>query len=308
MFLPFTLRSVRFFRFVLILICASDLSADDISWWRFETDLDGSANGFENPNEVAGGSSLISSNAVLGTSAPDLFSPVVPGPGVPNTASVRAVNTGGTSGIFGSADYSSALDVGSVTVEFWVRTTESDAGFVARTTSPNAGEQGSISNGFRIVAPNSVRVDFWTSREIEFNGTDFYVGSRTQTTIDTGISINDGDWHYIAFSYDENSGAARLIVDFEVTEIDLADNRALYWGGNFVGATTPDVTMGYRLDGNQNNNIGTLDEVRFTDEFEDNEDLLSPVPEPGTLSMGVMIALFVAYQSFIQFRRRASDS
>ena len=274
-----------------------------VSWWRFEEDVDGdNTNGyFENPNEVAGEPAVISNNGVLGTSAPDLFAPVVPGPGVVNTGSVRAQTTGGSSGIFGTAAYSSTLDVESITVEFWVRTTESDAGFVARTTSPNAGEQGTIGDGLRIVDPNDVRVDFWTS-EVRNNGR-YRGGGRgpQQTTISSGVSINDGDWHYIAFRYDAATGEGRLVVDYSETTVDLTDGRVIYWGGNRAGDLSPEVTMGYRLDGNSGNNIGTLDEVRFTDQSEEDQDLLSPIPEPGTIFMASLLGVFAI---FGEIRRR----
>ncbi|MGB0372502.1 MAG: hypothetical protein ACPGN3_14305 [Opitutales bacterium] len=281
---------------IIVILLGSLAHAETVSWWRFEAgeDTDPDANGFSNPNEVAGESALVSEGAVIGTQTPDLFDTIVPGPEVSNTGSVRSsVNGSGGDGIFGTADYSSSLNVDSITVEFWVRTTESDAGFVARTTDANAaGEQGSITDGFRIVDPNSVKVDFWTSEYFEFFNTDVYFGTQTETTIDSGISINDGDWHYIAFSYDSATGRARLIVDFNVTEIDLSDNRAMYWGGSFAGDVEPDVTVGYRLDGNPNNQTGTLDEIRFTDQFEEEQDLLSPIPEPGTFIAGLLLCGF----------------
>ncbi|MGB0372503.1 MAG: hypothetical protein ACPGN3_14310 [Opitutales bacterium] len=286
---------------------AGSLCAETVSWWRFETDDDASAQGLSNPNEIGGEPALISNNAVLGTQAPDLFAEEVPGPQVPNTASVRSATQGGVAGIFGSAAYSSTLDVESITVEFWVRTTESDAGFIARTTDPSvAGEQGSITDGFRIVDPNSVRVDFWTA-ETRRNGT-YRTGGRAsrrpaQTTLDSGVSINDGDWHYIAFRYDAATGTARLTVGFNETEVDLNDGRVMYWGGSRPGDESPTVTMGYRLDGNSGNNTGTLDEVRFTDQFEDNNDLLSPIPEPGTILMASLVAIFAFYG---EWRRRVS--
>ncbi|MEM7672886.1 MAG: hypothetical protein AAF212_06055 [Verrucomicrobiota bacterium] len=286
---------------------------DTISWWRFEEDLDTSATGFENPNEVGDQPALISNNATLGTLSPDLFDSIVPGPQVPNTASVRAVNQGGSAGIFGSAAYSPTLDVASMTVEFWVRTTESDAGFVARTSDPNlAGEAGTISNGFRIVDPNSVRVDFWTA---ELNNRNRYrrfsnnpARNPVQTTIDSGISINDGDWHYIAFRYDQDSGIGQLIVDNDVTEVDLDDGRLIFWGGQRPGRVQSEVTMGYLLDGNSGNNNGTLDEVRFTDQFEADEDLLSPIPEPGTLLMGSLLGLFAFLGEWFRRLRNSASA
>ncbi|MEM6822177.1 MAG: LamG domain-containing protein [Verrucomicrobiota bacterium] len=262
-------------------------SAATVSWWRFEAgeDDDPSANGLENPNEVGSEPALISSDATIGTNAPDLFDTVVPGPNVPNTGSIRSSTNGsGSDGIFGTAAYSSTLDIDSITVEFWMRTTESDAGFVARTTDFNdAGEQGTLNDGFRIVDPNNARVNFWTS--------DSSGNNTTQHTLSSGTSVNDGDWHYIAFTYDEATGVANLYVD-DVTSpaatLDTGTDRPLWWGG---AAAQPEVIIGYRMDGNPNNNTGTLDEIRFTDNALPPDDLLI-VPETSQIvSVIALVAL-----------------
>lgn len=142
------------------------------------------------------------------------------------------------------------------------------------------------------------------------------------TTLDSGIAINDGDWHYVAFRYDAENLVASLTIDTTVTsvsfyqqsststtvnsgifstttttEIETSDST-LYWGG---GGAQPEVTVGDRLDGNPNNQTGTIDEIRFTDQFEDDTDLLSPIPEPGTVAFGFGLVIFVAFH---EWRRR----
>jgi hypothetical protein len=246
---------------LVTVFCTSvGVQAATVSWWRFEAgqDTNPSATGFSNPNEVSGGQAMVSSNATLGTNTPDLFAAVVPGPNVPNTGSVRsAVNGASTDGIFGSAGYDSVLNVNSITVEFWMRTTESEAGFVARTTnSANSGESGSLTDGFRIVDPENVRVEYYTSN----NGG----GNVTLRTMTSGVAVNDGEWHYIAFTYDYATGVGKLYIDDvnnPVEERNDNNNRRLYWGNN---SAQPGVHIGYRMDGDPNNQTGTLDEIRFT--------------------------------------------
>lgn len=296
------------------------MSGDVVSWWRFEEDTDASADGLSNPNEIALEPALVSDNATLGNQAPDLFDTFIPGTDIPNTSSVLAANNGSnTDGIFGEAAYSSTLDVSSITVEFWVRTTENEAGFVARTTSDNTGESGTISDGFRIVDPESVRVDFVTAplEQNLFFPTDDprnYAtdgGVPVSTTIDSGIAINDGEWHYIAFRYDAATREASLTVDDSVTSTTLAqqtgtyllfgfipinygyDNQGLYWGDE---SAEPVVTVGNRLDGDPNNETGTIDEIRFSDEALDDSELLTPpIPEPGTLLAGALLCGFAMF-------------
>lgn len=265
-------------------------SAATTSWWRFENgaDSDPSAGGLINANEIAGQPAMISSNALIVTDAPSLFAPFIPQFGIPNTGSVRSlVNGAGTDGIFGSAAYSSTLNTNSITVEFWVRTTEFEAGFVARTTNPaESGETGSLSNGFRIVEPQNLRVEYWVS---ENNGT-----NPTLVTLTSGIAINDGQWHYVAFRYNNSNGLGELILDGNVVASnDGTDDRRLWWGPNNA---QPGVHVGYRLDGNPNNTTGTLDEIRFSDNFLPNNQLLV-VPEPSTIAAGLLLLALAAHDA-----------
>ncbi len=266
------------------------VEANVVSWWRFEAgqDTDPSATGLVNPNEVGSEPSMVSMNATIGTNSPDLFDTTVPGANVSNTGSVRSVINGqGDDGIFGTAAYSSTLDVNSITVEFWMRTTESDAGFVARTTNfAEAGETGNLSNGFRIVDPDNVRVDFWTSQNN---------GSGTQLrTLTSNVSVNNGAWYYIAFTYDQATGIANLYVGNPLTPAasgDFTNNRRLWWGSS---SAEPEVIIGYRMDGNPNNNTGTLDEIRFTD-FALPPDQFLAVPETSQIAALIVLGLLVCF-------------
>lgn len=276
---------------ILILACSSHAAV--VSWWRFEAgeDSDTNAKKLTNANEVSGQPAMISSNATIGTDVPDLFDDFVPGAGVANTGSVRSYKNGdGGDGIFGTAAYSSVLDVASITVEFWMRTTENEAGFVARTTvAGNAGEDEVLTNGFRIVDPNDVRVNFWTH--------DGSGGSTSPITLTSGTSVNNGNWHYIAFTYNSDDGVSHLYIDDPTTPAvtnNGADNRPLYWGGS---GAQPQVHIGYQMDGNPNNNTGTLDEIRFSDLALTSEDLLiTPVPEPATVAAGGLLTAWLAWE------------
>ncbi len=280
-----------------LILGISNSSAETISWWRFEEfgDDDASANGLENANEIGSEPAMISSNAVIGTDTADLFDTVVPGPNVPNTGSVRsAVNGSGSDGIFGTAAYSSTLDVESISVEFWMRTTESEAGFVARTTNfAESGESGTLSNGFRIVEPQNPRVDFWVSDSDGSNA--------QQYTLSYGSAVNDDIWYYIAWTYDQASGVARFYVGedepIEVASLDTGTNRPLWWG---AGTPQPEVQIGYRMDGNPNNDTGTLDEIRFTDFALPPEELLI-VPEASQI-VAISILLLLPWLASIRSR------
>lgn len=272
----------------------SAYAAVTTSWWRFEVDTDSSPTALSVDNEILGEPALTSSNARIGVMAADLFDTIIPGTDTPNAGSVFAVNTGGdNAGIFGTAAYSENLDVASITVEFWVRTTESTAGFVARTSVfENAAESANPTDGFSIVDPNNVRVNFFTSSE---DGTD-----PAPTSLSSNIAINDGNWHYVAFRYDKVSRVAELMVDSQsiVTEAAGIDERPLWWGGP---GSAPPVVVGYQMDGNRDNNTGTFDELRIVDDTLEDGDLLI-IPEPATVAFHASLGILCLI-GFRRFRR-----
>lgn len=136
----------------------------------------------------------------------------------------------------------------------------------------------------------------------------FFTGtssSGTQRTINSGVSVNDGEWHYIAFTYDSASGLAQLYVDDQVfSNTGSQAGDVMYWGG---ASATPTVTIGYQMDGNPGNDIGTLDEIRFSDVALAEEDLLRStpiIPEPRTVAMGVLALLTGLGLQFRRWQKR----
>jgi len=97
-----------------------------------EADLDPTANGLRFTNEIGGGSDLVSSEAFVDT----LNNPngTIPQTGSPNVGSIGATVQGGANGINGTAAWYSALDVTSITIEFWARTNENQATLFSRTS------------------------------------------------------------------------------------------------------------------------------------------------------------------------------
>jgi hypothetical protein len=181
-------------------------------------------------------------------------------------------------------------------VEFWVRTTESTAGFVARTSIfQNAAESASLADGFSIVDPNNVRVAFFTSAP---DGSDAAV-----TSLASNISINDGNWHYIAFRYNSESRLADLTINSQSvsTLVSGAGDRPLWWGG---AGSTPPVIIGYQMDGNENNNTGTFDELRFTDTALQDDDLLA-IPEPRASALFASLGI-LCFLALVRNRRAIS--
>ncbi len=282
---------------VLFIGCLPAAPAATVSWWRFEAgeDTDPSASGLRNPNEISGEPDMVSSNALIVTDAPSLFQPYIPLDGRPNTGSVRSYTNGSSAdGINGAAAYSSTLDVNSITVEFWLRTTENEAGFVARCTNTSeAGETGTLSNGFRIVEPQNLRVNYWVSN---MDGS-----SPTSYTLTSNRSVNDGNWHYVAFRYNHTNGFAELIIDGILrASYDGPDNRRLWWGPT---GSEPQVIIGYRMDGMANNTIGTLDEIRFSNLAIPDSELLV-IPESSSLWSGILTLCIVGTALILKPRRR----
>jgi hypothetical protein len=103
-----------------LLFAAADAGAATIAYWRMEVDNDPSATGLSVPNEVAGGSTLLSSEAVLDSS--NLPTTIVPLTSDPNNFSVAAAFQGGSNGINASAAWYDELAVTSISLEFWART------------------------------------------------------------------------------------------------------------------------------------------------------------------------------------------
>ncbi len=222
----------------LITFLASHASAATIGYWRMETDLDASAHGLEVANEVAFGSSLFSSEAFVDNAANPNFT--VPLTGQANAGSLGGTRQGGANGINATAAWYAALDVPSITIEFWARTVENQATLFSRSTG---------SDGVLIANPSSLDVSYWVED-----------GAGGATRVDLSDLFDmDSAWHHFAFSYDAAQGLGQVWIDgTSVASHDGADGRGLVWGHEV------DVEVGHRMDYAAAFN-GSLDEVRISD-------------------------------------------
>lgn len=257
-----------------MLIAAGDARAATIGYWRMEVDNDASANGLSVPNEVAGGTALLSSEALLDGS--NLPTTIVPLTSEPNNFSVAAAIQGGPNGINGSAAWYSALDVTSITLEYWGRTLET-------TATPFRFSTGGL-DGIVITDPNTLNVTWNVD----------VAGTPTAYSL-TNLDNMDANWSHYAFVYDETNGLASFYVDGVIAgSFDGPDNSPLI----VVPGTSIElgVLMDYASAGQ-----GTLDEVRI------DGTVLSPtiflVPEPTT---GLQLALGLAMLGAVGRRRSRS--
>jgi len=280
-------------------------AANIISYWRFESDDDSSAQGLSNPNSVAGEPAFTSSSAKIDASANpgSLPNTIVPGTNLPNTASLD----GSPLNINGSAAYSSTLNVNSITVELWSRTEESIAVIIARSTTAGSSLNSGIADGFRLYDPQDLKVQYYVN-----------TGSGSQLiTIDTNYqmdadnSVNGvAEWHHLAFTYDQATGVGTVYADDVVigTNNGVA-GRALYWG-DIVGGDQPQFYVGWEMDGfdfsKTPTDNGFIDEIRLSDgALPPDQFLNTPVPEPGTYAIGAALLGALALHHF-QRRKRQS--
>jgi len=251
------LARCRLLAVLLLFVWAPSASAATIAYWRMESDLDPSANGFEVANEVAFGTSLFSNQAFIDNAANPNFT--IPLTGQPNTGSAGSTLQGGGNGINATAAWYAELDVSSITVEFWARTVENQATLFSRTTG---------NDGLRIWNPSSLDIEYWVE--------DGAGGSMRVQILD--VFDMDANWHHFAFTYDELSGNGYFWVDgTAVGWNDGPAGRALVWG------TMVDVQVGDRMDFASAFN-GTLDEVRILDEVAGSA-APTLAPEPGRLAL-----------------------
>lgn len=247
-----------------LLLAAGGASATTIGYWRMEVDDDASATGLSVPNEVAGGSSLVSSEAVLdGSSLPTT---IVPLTAASNDFSVASAFQGGPNGINASAAWYPALDVTSITIEFWARTLESQA-------TPFRFSSGGL-DGVIIGDPNSLDVTWHVD----------VAGTPTAYSL-SDLDDMDASWSHYAFAYDEASGLATFYVDGVVAgSFDGPDNSPLV-----LVAGTPvevGVLMDYASAGQ-----GTVDELRIDGSVLPPGGFLA-VPEPrSALLLGLGLCL-----------------
>ena len=267
-----------------------------ISYYRFEVDNDASATGLSTPDEIAGGTPLISSTARLDSSANpgSLPNSIIPSTGQPNSSSLD----GDPLDINASAAYNAALDVSSITVELWTRTEESTAVIISRsTTSTVNGISNGLADGFRIYDPSSLKIQYYVTDGVTTQLRQINTGVGT----DNVGSRGDGNtnWRHLAFSFEATTGEGTFYLDGQVIGTDSlnSSNYVMYWGG--VGAQ-PVLQVGVQMDGynfskTQFDN-GFIDEIRFSDNaLEEEELLITPVPEPGTIAGGILLLLLAGW-------------
>lgn len=283
-------------RLIAILGWVGSAHAGIISYYRFEVDSDPSASGLSSPDEIGGGTPLISSSARLDASANpgSLPNTVIPSTGAPNTSSLD----GNPLDIDAVAAYNPALDVASITVELWTRTEESTAVIISRsTTSTPSGIQSGLADGFRIYDPASLKVQYYVTDGVNVQMRQINTGVGT----DNVGSRGDGNtnWRHLAFSFDAGTGTGTFYLDGVVVGTDnlSSSSHVLYWGGP---SAQPVMQVGVAMDGynfsKSATDNGYIDEIRFSDNALEEEDLLiTPVPEPGTLAGGGLLLLLAGW-------------
>jgi hypothetical protein len=249
---------------LLCLAIAPAADAATIAYWRMEADLDPTPDGFEVANEVAFGTSLLSSEAFVDTAANPNFT--VPLTGAPNAGSAGGTQQGGGNGINATAAWYPELDVSSITLEFWARTVENVATLFSRTSG---------SDGIRIWNPSSLDLEYWVE--------DGVGGAMRVQMLD--LFDMDSSWHHFSFSYDAPTGRGVFRIDGTPVAVDQGPaGRALVWG------TQVDVTIGDQMDYAAAFN-GTLDEFRILDQaISGSVPPLLPEPSRLILVAGVIAA------------------
>ncbi len=258
----------------LLMIGPISAGAATVGYWRMEADISATPGLLEVANEMAGtvpGATNLFSTAAFIDNA--IFDDEIPVTGAQNLGSIGSVSQGGNDGINASIGWYSALDVSSITLEFWARTPENTATLFSRTSG---------NNGIVIDNPRTLDISYWVD--------DGLGGSVERQLLD--VHGMPGTWEHYAFMYDELTGIGEFWVDgVLVASRDDEDNRPLFWG------SSTDIEVGRQMDFAAANN-GTFDELRI-----DNRRLLPGeiliTPEPGS---GAMLALGL---TMLAIRRRA---
>ena len=117
-------------------------------------------------------------------------------------------------------------------------------------------------------------------------------------------TVNDGVWHHVAFTYDKESGIAKVYVDYELDQThQLTAGGALFYDTN---ATTPNYHAlwigGYPYSDTNNGRVfnGFIDEVRISDAVlepakflhlvstgDDDKDVILHIPFEGSSSLAL---------------------
>jgi hypothetical protein len=161
-----------------------------------------------------------------------------------------------------------ALNSGSLTVEFWARTTEGTATLVGR---------GGTSDGFAISGTNNLQIIYFTD-----NG----AGGGTQNILLFNLNM-DLPWNHVAFTYNSSTGVGTTYVDGNITNsLDGPDNLSLFWGPGTNALAVGTLTDGGGAPGGlAGSTDAIMDEVRLSDVALSPTQFLSNVPEPGSIAL-----------------------
>jgi len=248
-------------------------SAETLSHFRFEDVPLGLHSAWDNSEGARPDGVSSPFNSVVNTS--DVFDPVIPATGVPNTASVQ-LNGSQAIQIGGGNDYD--IGTGSLTVEAWIK---SDGGVGYPMVAVGKTSYGTKHNGWSMIVFDDGRLEW----EVRGPGSESIV-------IKEPAGLLDGQWHHIAGVMDRDEQEIRAYVDgallgtpepWTLGDVDLDGSQA-----TFIG----------RRDGSWPNYFkGSIDEVRIT------AAALAPsaflVPEPSTF-----ILLSIGALGLIVFGRR----
>jgi|GEM_PF-5495837 len=256
--------------FVLTIVGVTQ--ADTIGYWRMEEDTRVGNAAYHIPNEFAGGETL---RGAFGEVHPNVPFDTVPGTGAANTGTLGPhTNPSLHPDVSGWVPYYAALDVGSVTVEFFVRT---DENFVLQLFGRWAGGL-----GLEIGVIDTLRLQYTTA---------------SGTVKMSDLFTFDGEWEHVAFTYDQASGVGKLFVSGELMAMnDGPDGEALIWPsgeGIHVARTLAGGTLG---------RTGLFDELRISDRALDTTEFLAPfvtIPEPTSAAL-----LGVGSLALLRRRRR----
>lgn len=216
----------------VIVLAATTARASVIGYWRMEAD-DDATTGYSIANEIAGGNALTGGNGSVDSGS-------VPADPIPQTQAANLGSLNGSPDLNGTISRYAALDADSISVEFWARTNEGIAEFVARQDGDT---------GLRILEPNSVWVEYSTE-------------TRGQVSLSTGHDFG-GDWDHFAFTYDRHSGLGRAFVN----GTQVASNSGSETPGEALTWPAVDMLVGNGMDGGSpfsGNDEGLLDELKIS--------------------------------------------
>jgi len=236
-----------------IFLMRSAAKADVTGYWRMEQDLN-AGSGVTITNETGYNSLIMTGAGSLDTGHPDSVMTNLLDGGVTNNASLAGGNE-----INAYVSSYTNLNSNSITIEFFARSAENDAGFVTRATGSDG--VNFSTNGVSIVDPNDLDI---------YYAIDDGAGGTTNVTWNS-IYDSAGKWNHYAFTYDAASGIGAFYLNGVLRAMkDGPDNRALDWGDG-----TAAIRVCYGMDGGSPLiGKGLFDELRISDVALTPDDLL----------------------------------